>query len=769
MKPVCVLFRAAVSAAVLLWGASVFGLECGAAWEWSNPRPQGNDLNGCAYDGTTLLAVGSHGTVLTKTGSTLAVGNVGEPYWLTSVIFSGAKWIAGGTDLATTTPIITTSEDGIVWTTRLAGGVGGVFGLVRGDTLFVAVGYNWEGNQDLVFTSSDGYAWLPTFPGTGHVLTSVAHGNSRFVATSESGVFLTSTNGTSWSQAASFPGLEFTSVTFASGKFVAVGHDWTGGNALFAYSADGLSWTPVYSLPDVDLRSVCFGGGQFFAAGYDWNNRLSTCFGSPDGVTWSVLAELGWGRVKACTYGQGRYETVGEGGLLLWSADGVNWSKSSTGSHTGWRDLAEGLGYFLAVGERGCFTKSVDGTTWDLSCFSDAIHLRGLAFGGGRFVAVGDGGDAKYSSDGAIWFYGASGTTQELLDVASSGSSFVAVGLNGTLITSSDGSLWAPLPSPTANHINGITYGQGIYVAVTDEGDSVLMGPSILLVPTGSTDALHGVAYGRIGGDHRYVAVGEAGRIVTLEASGASWVPRASGVTGDLYGVAYASGLFVAVGWDYDAQAAVLVTSPDGITWTARDPGVGHYMSGAGGGRGLLFALGNAGTLLRTACPPTLSAIAPDKGATAGGTSVVLTGPGLTGIASVAFDGLPATFTEDFEGQVTTLAPAHAEGTVSVAVSNLGGESNALTYTYVRPPAIASVVKKTNPLRLVVTGTDFLNPCSVRINGVDVPTTTWKSETKVVAKSGAALKALLPKGTPVSVTVYNIADAISSAPYTYTR
>ncbi len=179
--------------------------------------------------------------------------------------------------------------------------------------------------------------------------------------------------------------------------------------------------------------------------------------------------------------------------------------------------------------------------------------------------------------------------------------------------------------------------------------------------------------------------------------------------------------------------------------------------------------MGNGGTILKSSCPPTLTGISPSAGTLHGGTPVVLTGTGVTGITSVAFDGLPATFTEDFEGQVTALAPAHAEGTVSVTVSNLGGESNALTYTYVRPPVITSVVKKTNPFRLVVTGTDFLNPCSVRINGTDVPVTTYKSGTKVVAKGGAALKALLPKGVPVSVTVYNTTDAVSSEPYTYTR
>jgi hypothetical protein len=746
--------------------ASVGAGPCGSDWSWANPLPQGNSLQGIASDGTTVLAVGNHGTVVRFSGSDYTVGDVGHPYILTSVVYGSGRWVAAGFDPASATPIVTTSENGAVWTTRLAGGVGAIFGLARGDTLFAAVGFNWDGNQDLLFTSSDGLTWTFRPTGTQHVLTAVAFGGGRFVATSESGVFLTSTDGISWATAASFPGLEFTSITFAAGKFVAAGHDWTGGHALFASSTDGLSWTPAYASPDVNLRTVCFGGGQFLAAGWEMGFARSRCFGSPDGATWNVLAEIPHGWVLAGVYSQSRFHLVGTGGLLLWSGDGSGWVKASTGLHRGWSDVADGSGVFVAVGEAGYLSTSLDGETWNPRSFSDEIHLRGVAFADDRFVAVGDGGDVKYSGDGgSTWYYGVSGTTATLLDVASTGHAFLATGTNGTLLASDTGETWTPLPSLTTHHINGVACGQGVCVAVTDQGESIWIGPfGPVLLPTGSSDSLRAVAFGA----NRYVAVGEGGRIVTLDSNGSAWIERSSGVADDLYAVAFASGTFVAAAWSTDRQESVVLTSPDGETWTVHNPGVGHPLLGAGGGRGLLLAVGNGGTILKSACPPTLSSLSPSRGSTAGGNPVFLSGTGLAGADAVTFDGLPTSFTETADGRLEALAPAHAAGPVSVLARNLGGWSSPQTYTYVDPPVISSVVKKTNPFRLVVSGRNFKNPCTVYAGGTAVPTTTYKSATKVVAK-GSTLKSLFPKGLPVEVTVVNDADGIPSTPYLFSR
>ena len=50
-----------------------------------------------------------------------------------------------------------------------------------------------------------------------------------------------------------------------------------------------------------------------------------------------------------------------------------------------------------------------------------------------------------------------------------------------------------------------------------------------------------------------------------------------------------------------------------------------------------------------------------------------------------------------------------------------------------------------------------------------MPSTQYKSSTLVVAKGGAALKAMVPAGVAVQVTVANQDDGGVSEPFSYTR
>jgi len=108
---------------------------------------------------------------------------------------------------------------------------------------------------------------------------------------------------------------------------------------------------------------------------------------------------------------------------------------------------------------------------------------------------------------------------------------------------------------------------------------------------------------------------------------------------------------------------------------------------------------------------------------------------------------------------VTDNTGATATGTVSIVV----------TGPAVQNPTISSVVKATSPFRLKVYGTNFKPGAVVKINGVPAPyATTFKNSTYLVAKKGAALKALCPKGVTVSITVENTDGGVSAA-YSYTR
>lgn len=82
--------------------------------------------------------------------------------------------------------------------------------------------------------------------------------------------------------------------------------------------------------------------------------------------------------------------------------------------------------------------------------------------------------------------------------------------------------------------------------------------------------------------------------------------------------------------------------------------------------------------------------------------------------------------------------------------------------------AVSSVAKAGAPFRLFVYGAGFAPGAWVYIDGVPVPRVAYKGPGLLVAKGGTALKAMVPPGRPVCVTVVNPGGA-TSACYTYQR
>jgi hypothetical protein len=115
---------------------------------------------------------------------------------------------------------------------------------------------------------------------------------------------------------------------------------------------------------------------------------------------------------------------------------------------------------------------------------------------------------------------------------------------------------------------------------------------------------------------------------------------------------------------------------------------------------------------------PTLSAIAPTSGTTAGGTAVTLTGTNLTG-TSVSFGGTAASGAVVNAGgtSITATTPAHAAGAVSVTVTTTGGTSGPVTYTYTAPSTSAPKLTAISPASgstaggttVTLTGTNLTN------------------------------------------------------------
>lgn len=124
-------------------------------------------------------------------------------------------------------------------------------------------------------------------------------------------------------------------------------------------------------------------------------------------------------------------------------------------------------------------------------------------------------------------------------------------------------------------------------------------------------------------------------------------------------------------------------------------------------------------TYSAAAAPPTVTAVSPNSGSTAGGTSVTITGTGFVATPSVTFGGANAT-SEVLVNSTTLTAttPARAAGLVNVVVTNPDAQSGTLTngFAYLPPPSTTRYFAIT-PCRLFdtrnATGPDAAAPALV--------------------------------------------------------
>ncbi|MRH89329.1 hypothetical protein GFY24_18055 [Nocardia sp. SYP-A9097] len=161
---------------------------------------------------------------------------------------------------------------------------------------------------------------------------------------------------------------------------------------------------------------------------------------------------------------------------------------------------------------------------------------------------------------------------------------------------------------------------------------------------------------------------------------------------------------------------------------------------------------------------PALSSINPGQGSTAGGTTVTLTGSGLTGATAVDFGTAPATsFTVDSDTQITAVSPA-GTGIVSVVVTGPGGTSGGVSFIYVAVPTITTISptsgSTTGGNSVTISGTRFIGPLTVQF-GSTATTFTIDSATQITAV--APVKSA---GT-VQVTVTGSGGTSNGVAYTY--
>lgn len=161
---------------------------------------------------------------------------------------------------------------------------------------------------------------------------------------------------------------------------------------------------------------------------------------------------------------------------------------------------------------------------------------------------------------------------------------------------------------------------------------------------------------------------------------------------------------------------------------------------------------------------PAVSSISPDNGTLLGGTTVTVTGTGLTSVTAVNIDGVAGTITgTPTNTSLTFTTPVHLPGPAGVVLTGPGSiTTSAGTYTYttaVLPPSSAPTVTSLTPATgpqagggtpVVIAGTNFTGATAVLFGTVPATSFTVDSSTQITATAPPAASS-----GPVSVTVTN--------------
>jgi photosystem II stability/assembly factor-like uncharacterized protein len=297
-------------------------------------------LNDVVFNGTTFIAVGDGGGVLTSTdGIDWVPRDSGTGADLTSVASMGVDVVAVGSDAT----VLLSNDDGASWSRKFSKERVRLAGVAVSSSQIIAGGMDlMTGNVFIIRSRDGGGSWtgVESWPRYDHFVTDIVYANGIFVAgtyaydndpTSVAYVMV-STDGAYWNEVAVSEAVEAVGAVWHHGnQFVASGPDST----IFV-SADAYNWTELQTPVDrVEYLSSAWNGSRLVVAGgitwwYWW-------FGTPSferpvgltstdgGATWEIFNIDGYYQSNGMAWGNGRFVSVGastpvsgEGAIYSW-------------------------------------------------------------------------------------------------------------------------------------------------------------------------------------------------------------------------------------------------------------------------------------------------------------------------------------------------------------------------------------------------------------------------------------------------------------------
>jgi photosystem II stability/assembly factor-like uncharacterized protein len=579
------------------------------SWQWVNPLPQGNLLNGIdAVNADTIFAVGDYGTIIKSSngGTTWLVTPTaaGMTESLFDVDFTTADdgWAVGVTG-----QIVKTSDGGHTWQYEQ---LPTIRDLLAVEFHSPTVGWICGGHGAVFSTKNAGYTWRAETTNTIATLYDVEFIDSLTGwAVGASGTILSSLDGgKTWTPQSSGTTQPLYSISFLSPT---VGYVSGAFGKMLKTINGGASWTPlqtntVYSLFKVHFTDA-LNGWSTGAFGYIIRTTNA-------GLTWFEQASNTYSDIYTAAF---LSSTVGfaagdYGTLLKTTNGGSTWKVLSTGT----KNILYGVhfpnstnGY--AVGEEGTFAKSSNGGyTWTETFTGIFQTYYGIWMVDNNLGwIVGDSAVILKTTNGGTTWNDQNSRSEETLNSVYflNASRGWVVGDFGTILTTSNGgSTWSPQTVASFTSFLKIRFANSLVGWVTGYGGEIFKttngGVTWVEQNSGTTQAIYSL---EVIDQNTVYAAGDFATLLKTTDGGENWVQLTTDFYESFYGIAFGS---ASTGWAVGDEGAVALTTNGGATWSRMNSGTTQTLFDVQLVRlntgGLLFAAGEGGTIVCSGLTP---------------------------------------------------------------------------------------------------------------------------------------------------------------------